>query len=379
MKILHVIHTMRPEAGGVVEAVRLIAAAQIELGHHAEVLCLDAAGTNYRPLPFHVYEVGPAKGTYGYCTHLKPWLRMHAGEFDAVIVHGLWQYIGLAVHNALRHTGRPYYVFPHGMLDPWFNQAYPRKRLKKRLYWHLAEYRVLRDARAVCFTCEAERELARVSFSPYRVKAEVVGLGIEEPVGDIAAAQAAFKERFPEIRDNFLLYLGRIDPKKGLDLLVLAYDELVSNGGRPPPLVLAGPGETSVYADRLRTLSDANDIHFTGMLSGELKWGALARSQALILPSHQENFGIVVAEALAMGKPVLISDKVNIWREIAEDAAGLVEADTLAGTEQLLYRWLSLSQGEKHVMAQAARPCYQRRFSIPEVARRLMDVIDQPE
>ena len=379
MKILHVIHTMRPEAGGVVEAVRLLASAQIDLGHQAEVLCLDAAGTNYRPLPFHVYEIGPAKGTYGYCQHLKPWLRLHHTEFDAIIVHGLWQYIGLAVHNTLRKTQTPYHVFPHGMLDPWFNQAYPAKRLKKRLYWRFAEYRVLRHARSVCFTCGAERELAKTSFSPYRVKAEVVGLGIEEPDGDRTEAQEAFKKAFPSIRQGFLLYLGRITPKKGLDLLVLAYDELLSNGARLPNLVLAGPGENSGYAERLRSLSNAKSIHFTGMISGDLKWGALANAQALILPSHQENFGIVVAEALAMGKPTLISNKVNIWQEVLDDGAGLVEPDTLIGTEQLLSNWLTLSQAEKHIMAKNARACYQNRFSIPKVARRLMAVIDQPE
>ncbi|MGE9292299.1 MAG: glycosyltransferase, partial [Puniceicoccales bacterium] len=101
MKILHVIHTMRPEAGGVVEAVRLIAGAQLLLGHQAEVLCLDVAGTNYRPLPFHLHEIGPAKRTYGYCPYLKPWLRAHHSEYDTIIVHGLWQYVGLAVHSCL--------------------------------------------------------------------------------------------------------------------------------------------------------------------------------------------------------------------------------------------------------------------------------------
>lgn len=377
MKILHVIHTMRPEAGGVVEAVRLIATAQIELGHEPEVLCLDAAGTNCRDLPFHLYEIGPANATYGYSPTLKPWLRQHHDEFHAVIVHGLWQYLGLAVHNVLRRTRTPYYVFPHGMLDPWFNQAYPRKHLKKRVYWCLAEYRVLRDARGVLFTCEAERQLARTSFSPYEANEIVVGLGIEEPAFDPAAARVAFKEKFPAIGCDFLLFLGRIDPKKGLDLLVLAYDGLVSNGANLPPLVLAGPGENSAYAERLRSLSTSPNIHFTGMLAGELKWGALSCSQALILPSHQENFGIVVAEALCLGKPVLISNKVNIWQEVQEDGAGLVESDTLAGTEQLLCNWLSLNRGERHALSRAARPCFQKRFSIPEVAQRLMEVLDQ--
>ena len=90
-----------------------------------------------------------------------------------------------------------------------------------------------------------------------------------------------------------------------------------------------------------------------------------------MLPSHQENFGISVAEALACGVPVLISDKVNIWREIVEDQAGLVADDDLAGTGELLARWLRLSDAERQAMRVRARSCFERRFEIAQAARSL--------
>ena len=122
-------------------------------------------------------------------------------------------------------------------------------------------------------------------------------------------------------------------------------------------LVFAGPAD-GAYAGRLQNAVARFGIEaavtWTGMLHGDLKWGAFRSAEAFILPSHQENFGVAVAEALACGLPVLISDKVNIYREIAADGAGLVEADDLAGTRRLLERWLGLRDEERQAMGPRA-------------------------
>src|SRR5207248_5144062 len=107
-------------------------------------------------------------------------------------------------------------------------------------------------------------------------------------------------------------------------------------------------------AERLN-LSDR--VIFTGMLEGEMKQGAFAAADAFVLPSHQENFGIAVVEALATGVPVLISNRVNIWREIEADRAGFVEADDLKGTTRLLQRWIDTAPPEREVMRQNTRKC----------------------
>ncbi len=114
------------------------------------------------------------------------------------------------------------------------------------------------------------------------------------------------------------------------------------------------------------------------MLTGDVKWGALSAAAAFVLPSHQENFGIAVAEALACGTPVLISNKVNIWREIEADGAGYVENDDLAGTVDLLKRWLATAPDARSAMGQNARKSFANRFEIERATDSLLAAIANP-
>ena len=110
------------------------------------------------------------------------------------------------------------------------------------------------------------------------------------------------------------------------------------------------------------------------MLTGDAKWGAIYGCEAFVLPSHQENFGIAVVEALACRKPVLISNQVNIWREIESSGSGIVADDTEIDTHQLLIQWLNLSTDEKQLMGQRARDSYETYFQMNQVILRLNDV-----
>src|SRR5689334_1269224 len=148
MRILRSIHTLNPAVGGPIESVRQSSAALQARGHEVEVVTLDAAGASWlKETPFPVHAIGPSEG-YGYSSQLAPWIRQRRDSFDAVVVHGVWQYLGVAAWRALRDSATPYFVFPHGMLDPWFARRYPLKHLKKMLYWPV-ESRVLRSATAV--------------------------------------------------------------------------------------------------------------------------------------------------------------------------------------------------------------------------------------
>src|SRR6185503_18467099 len=166
---------------------------------------------------------GPGLGSYRYSSKLLPWLRAHRAEYDRVIVNGLWQYLSFAAWRAFARTSTPYYVFPHGMLDPWFKRTFPLKHFKKWLYWPWADYRVLRDAAAVIFTSEEERVQARESFWLYRCHEEVSPLGIESPSRPSAQVKEIFFEKYPQLRNaHVLLFLGRLHPKKGCDILIEA-------------------------------------------------------------------------------------------------------------------------------------------------------------
>jgi glycosyltransferase involved in cell wall biosynthesis len=111
------------------------------------------------------------------------------------------------------------------------------------------------------------------------------------------------------------------------------------------------------------------------MLSGDLKWGALRQAEVFILPSHQENFGIAVVEALACGTPVLISRPVNIWREIESSGAGLVDADTVEGCSRLFVKWLNLTDPARMEMAARAVASFKQYFEITQTAASLVDTI----
>src|SRR4030081_1780125 len=106
-----------------------------------------------------------------------------------------------------------------------------------------------------------------------------------------------------------------------------------------------------------------------------MKWGAIHSSEVFVLPSHQENFGIAVAEALAVGLPALISNKVNIWREVLSDRAGLVAEDTLQGTSELFRSYLALSKDEKAGMRQRSCDCFEKRFEVKKAAETLRVVL----
>jgi glycosyltransferase involved in cell wall biosynthesis len=118
-------------------------------------------------------------------------------------------------------------------------------------------------------------------------------------------------------------------------------------------------------------------ITFTGMLTGNLKWGAFAAAEAFVLPSHQENFGIAVVEALACSTPVLISNKVNIWREIVNDDAGFADEDDRDGTTRLIERWIRTPAAERETMRVNARTCFERRFEINRAVDSLLQVLEE--
>lgn len=379
MNVLHIINSVDPAGGGPIEGVRQLGRSLTSIGHLVEVVSLDSPDAPYlRDFPLHVYALGPSTMKYAFSNRLIPWLRANHSHYDSVIVNGLWQFHSLAAWRTLRNSGTPYLLFTHGMLDPWFKKQYPLKHLKKWMYWPWAEYRVLRDAQAVLFTSEEERLLARQSFWLYSCKEVVTNYGTAKPTGDPQVELREFYNRYPELRDKkLLLFMGRIHPKKGCDLLIDAFARTLANDPQWC-LVIAGPDQIEWQAklrQRAERLGIASRITWMGMVRGPVKWGALRAAEVFALPSHQENFGIVVAEALAAGTPVLISNKVNIWREIQADGAGIVAEDTLAGTCELLQTYLRTDEEKRLNMRQSARKCFEERFEIERAAAKLQSIL----
>ncbi len=375
MHTLHIIDTCNPTAGGPPEALRQLAIAHQEVGTGIEIVCLDNPVEPFlNGIPCPVHALGQSfLGRYSFSPRLWRWLHENASRFDGMVMHGIWSFPGIALRFAARRAGKPYGIFVHGQLDPWFYRKYPLKHLKKMLYWPV-QYAVLRDARAVLFTAESEPILAKASFRPNKWNSLVIGYGITDPERcekDPVIQIEAFYRRFPELQGRrFLLFLARIHAKKGCDLLIEAFAKIAS-AVPDVDLMIAGPDQGGLQAKLQRQAEQAGiagRIHWPGMIDGDLKWGALRACDALVLPSHSENFGVAVVESLAVGRPVLISNQVNIWRKIECDGAGFVEDDTQDGTERLLRRWFTLLPAERDAMAARTRACFERNFTMNRAA-----------
>jgi glycosyltransferase involved in cell wall biosynthesis len=392
MKLLHVSPSMDPKHGGVCQAVRMIISGLQELAVHNEVVSLDDPQSDFlKDEKFTINAIGIASGPWSYNAHLVPWVVENISRFDAVIVHGLWLYYGYAVRKAIAAStaNTRLFVMPHGMLDPYFQRAPGRriKALRNNIYWKFIEGKLINSADGVLFTCEEECRLARQPFRPYRPKRElVVGLGADQPPAYTKNMDVAFRAKVPGLMSSsYILFLSRIHEKKGVDLLVNAYAELknkmVESQGTFPKLVVAGPGLETSYGQEIKRLAYdmlglQSYIFFPGMLIGDSKWGAFYGCEAFVLPSHQENFGIAVIEALGCGKAVLISNQVNIWREIDSAGGGLVDEDTLAGTRQILEQWLNFSSEEKKQMGQRGVNCFKNAFSKGPASKRFLQAMN---
>jgi glycosyltransferase involved in cell wall biosynthesis len=388
MKILHLIDSLNPRHGGTTYGLRGLVEELRRLGHETEILVLDEADSEWlESWPCPVHACGRGLGKY----RLNPafaWRACHlVRRFDHVLVHGLWQFHGVAAWLACLLAGVPYAVFPHGMLDGWSARRYPLKHLKKRLYWRLFEHRLLRDSETVFFTTEGEWLSGRTTFAPFAARPAFAAFGVSRPPGELDAHARAWRARHPELAGKrVLLFLGRIHIKKGCDLLIQAgadwLNSLPAAERAQWHLRLVGPCEDTSYLEGLRQtaeragLTAAGLVSFAPAVAGEEKWQELCGAEVLVLPSHQENFGVVIAEAFACRRPVLISDKVNGWGDITAAGAGLAATDDLAGTRQLLEGWARLEDGRIADMQSAALQYYEQHMSATVSARALLSRLD---
>lgn len=383
MKLLRVIATVDPRTGGPIEGLIQSSKALADLGHETEIATLDLPTDPWvADSPFKTHALGPRTQAYGYAPKFAPWIRQNQYHYDAVFIHGLWNYTSVGAWLGLRGGPTPYFVFTHGSMDPWHRKAYPLKDLAKQIFWLAFEGRVLRDAKLVLFTTEEERRLARAAYWGHRdFRDKVIAYGTADAPAEVEAQKAAFRahcELPPSKR--FILFLSRIHPKKGLDILIRGFAELAPKYPELD-LVVAGPdqiGWASELKALARRLGVAGRVHWPGMLRGDAKWGAYRSASAFALPSHGENFGIVVAEAMACGTPVLITDRVNIWREIEASGGGIIAPDTLPGFMDALSRFCNLTAEQIDRMKSAARAAFLEKFEITAVANELLEVVERP-
>ena len=378
MKILHIISSCNPEGGGPIEGVKQFNYFYKKRSIHAEILCSDSPNAKFikdKRLP-KVNALGSGLLNYSYNPKLFKWLEKNINKFDCIIVNGIWQYHAYAAWKIATKNKIPYYIFTHGMLDPWFNHTYKIKYLKKIIYWLLFQYRILRDAQNVFFTSIEEKILARKSFKPYHVKEKVIGYGTKNIRYNFNNKNNLFKKKFSKISEKkIILFLGRIAPKKGLEILLPAFQNIDKDNVH---LLIIGPYDIN-YKKKLTTLVDKlnlkNFVTFEKAIYGKLKWDTINSCNIFCLPSHQENFGISVVESLMCKKPVLITNKVNIWREIKKANAGFVNNDNIEGVTKNLKKWINMNKNEYKKISKNAYNCFENNFNLEKTSYKLINFI----
>ena len=326
MRVLHVIPSVDERSGG--PATAIVPMCRALMGQGIDVLLLSTnAGLpeatvlseviEYKGVPaiFFPAQLGES---FKYSRPLSAWLRANISNFGLAHIHAVFNHSSVAAAFVCKKAGVPYVVRPLGTLDPW---SMTQKSLRKRVFWQVSGKGIMRRAAAVHYTSEAEKISTETGLGLNDGK--VIPLGVEL---EMTNCSDGLQEFLPEIgADPYVLVLSRLHPKKGLDVLIDAFQSLAPQFGKWR-LVLAGDGPVD-YVSMLKAKAANNDrIMFTGWLDGEKKNAVLSGAALLVLPSYQENFGLCVMEALAYSVPVMVSPNVNLAAEIATANAGWIVA-----------------------------------------------------
>ncbi len=383
MRILHVIPSLAKRHGGPPKAAQELCRELVLMGHEVAIYTTNLDGNQRLDVPVDQpirgedgvvrwYFATQRSGLYGVSMSLIGALRRNIRSFDVVHIHTLYRFTSTVAAHYCRSARIPYILRTHGTLDPFL---FHRHRLRKRVYEALFETRNLENAAAVHFTADEEMNLAQSAGLRFRGVVVPNGVDLKLPC-DRNQLREQFVRDWPKTSGKrIILFLGRLTFKKGLDLLAKAFGA-VARTRSDVHLFLAGPDDEG-YGKKVRQWLDdegmLDRVTFAGMLEGERKEAAFAAAEMFVLSSYTENFGIAVAEALAAGTPVIISNKVNIWREISDAHAGLIvncDSDELARAISTLLDSSELRRD----LAEAGKQLVAEKFNWPKIAVKMMAV-----
>jgi glycosyltransferase involved in cell wall biosynthesis len=374
---LHVVPSINPRTGGPAASVPGLAAAQARAGARTTVASLDYA-EHGAPVEtsdvryIHSQPTWMGRLLRGWSPALRALIEAAAKEADVIHTHALWMVPGIYARNAAARSGIPLVISPRGMLDPW---SLKRRRATKNVAAWSYENRNLRSAKLLHATSDLEAE----SIRRYGLRQPIAVLpnGVDVPAPDEVPSREILEQRFPELRGKrWLLFLGRLDPKKGLDLLLALWREM---GPRFPSwrLVIAGPDLGGFGAKMVASVAAEPELvsrtTFTGMLEGGMKSAAFAHSELFVLPTRGENFGIAIAESLGHGTPVITTTAAP-WAEIAEHGCGWCVLPEEAAIGAALANALSLPPTELAQMGERGRALVKTQFSWNSIGERWVEV-----
>ena len=379
MRVLHVTSMIDRRDGGPTTALVGLTSAQVRNGLNVSVLATHRAGADLsaadqmRSSGIHVELVGPVRGKLQRIPKLRAAVDEMVSQANVVHIHAIWESIQHHTASVAYQRSVPYVFRPCGMLDPW---SLSQNRWKKRLYMAWRLRRDLNYAAAIHYTADAERDLAQtLALSPPAI---VVPNGVDLEAFHQLPTRGAFRHKFGiEPNRPMVLFLSRIHPKKGLDLLIPAFAKVARDKveGKEPLLALVGPDMDGYRAEveaLINTHGLNENIIWTGMLTGAEKVQAYVDSDLFVLPSYQENFGISVAEAMAAGVSVIISDKVNLDRDVLAAQGGAVVPTRVEPLAEAIGKWLGNDELRQRA-GSAGRKFAFKHFSWDSIASRWIE------
>ncbi|MBC7782435.1 MAG: glycosyltransferase [Burkholderiales bacterium] len=342
--VVHVISSVDPRAGGTTTQLVSLVKAQVELGMTVSVISTYA--NDFDPSAAEIMQAG---GAYlelvGPCTAVMAWhpkisrvLRDVVANSNLLHIHGLWEEIQHRAAVIARESNIPYLFSLHGTLEPWSMQ---QSRLKKQIYMAVRMKKNLAEASALHYSDSLEQELTR----DWRLSTPAIiqGYAVDLSPFERMPSQGMFRRAFPAVGDTpYALFLGRLHPRKGLDILMQAF---AAGALQNTMLVIAGPTGQDGYLEELKRIAEefkiTDRVIFTGMVEGNIRSAAFADATVSVMPSHSDNFGTAAIESLACGTPVIISDHVAMSRQIALNSVGEVVAVALSPISDAINKWMS--------------------------------------
>ncbi|NJO46143.1 MAG: glycosyltransferase [Oscillatoriales cyanobacterium RM2_1_1] len=337
MNILFVIPYLASVYGGPVKVVQELSQSLAEAGLSVDVITSNANGLSKLDFPTSQWvDQSQYRVQYFNCWHqndfifspsLLSWLLIHVRNYDIVHIHNIFAPMMLVAQGICQMRQVPYLVTPHGMLEPW---ALAYKSGKKQYYYQFLEQPALQKASKIHVLNSTEAKNIQALGFEHTV---IIPNGIHRSEFEVLPNPDYFLEQFPEVREKTLiLFLGRIDPKKGLDLLATAFGEIHRQFSQCH-LIIAGPdsiGFLPTVQGYFEQANCLNSVTFTGMLNGTLKLSALAAADLYIAPSYSEGFSMSILEGMASQLPCIITQECNFPEAAEAKVAKVVKAEAKA-------------------------------------------------
>ena len=374
-KILRIINSLNPKYGGPAVAIIDSSVELINNGHKVDILTNDPENSNFHKIKkIKVINLGSGIGNYSFNYKLFLWLLKNKNKYDNFIIHGIWEFHTLIARILLK---KKYFVFIHGQLDPFFEKQF-FKKIKKKIYWFLFEKKNLIFSKSLLLTSKIEKKLIKNTYvNTDGIKKKVVDYGILEPKLNLKKSERLFYTKFKKLKNvNYFIYLGRFHKKKGCEIILGVLAKLKKNKIKIKVLI-AGPNNE--YKKKL--IEDAYKLRIDDMivwsdtLIHDLKWIALKKSEAMILPSHGENFGVSLVETMSLSKPVITTTKVNIYDKIISTKAGIITSNNLNSFYKGVIKFLRFSKKQKKRLSKNSYLCFSKYFNLENNLESFKDLI----